>query len=201
MLLLLNCSSGMPSFWRDRITSFLAPAERQRLASFRFPKDRERFLVARGGMRLLLASWRREPLGAVVIETGPQGKPLCPGGPEFNLSHAGDLILIGLHRHRPVGVDVEFRFPEEEWRSIAELVLSAEECQALNLLPKEKQREAFLASWCRLEARLKARGTGLSGLGRLHAEPSPRNVAGREEIWDLILPPGYSGAAACTGVS
>ncbi|MEB3263547.1 MAG: 4'-phosphopantetheinyl transferase superfamily protein [Synechococcus sp.] len=98
-------------------------------------------------------------------------------------------------------MDVEFRFPEEEWRSIAELVLPAEECEALTLLPEEKQKEAFLASWCRLEARLKARGTGLSGLARLHAEPSSQDAAGCEEIWDLILPPGYSGAAVCTGVS
>jgi 4'-phosphopantetheinyl transferase len=194
---LLDCSSGISPSWRDRIESFLAPTERQQLAALRRPVDRMRFLIARGGLRLLLGSWRREPPQTVTIRNGPHGKPLCHGGPEFNLSHAGDLILIGLHQQRPIGVDVECRFPEEDWRSIAELVLPAEERQTLNLLPEKKQRDAFLASWCRLEARLKARGTGLSGLAQLHAELSPQDAADSEEVWDLILPPDYIGAAAC----
>ncbi|MFM7312379.1 MAG: 4'-phosphopantetheinyl transferase family protein [Cyanobium sp.] len=145
----------------------LSPEERQRHSAYRLAGDRERFLLARAGLRRLLGAWLDLAPGAVPLESGYHGKPHCPGGPAFNVSHAGDLILLALHPERPVGVDVERLRPDRDWPAIARRVLLPAEIAAIENLPVAERPEGCLAAWCRLEARLKARGDGLAGLERL----------------------------------
>jgi 4'-phosphopantetheinyl transferase len=172
---------------RESLAASLTPAERQRLQSWRHDDDRERFLRGRAALRLLLAHWLGMAPQAVPLLTGPHGKPHCPGGPAFNLSHSGDLILLALHSQRPVGVDVEQERPGLNWRPIAQRVLTPAQCEALERQPAAEAPAAFLGAWCRLEAQLKARGDGLAGLGRpLPAMP----------VWDVAVPAGYRAAAA-----
>jgi 4'-phosphopantetheinyl transferase len=164
--------------------------ERQRHAALRRPADRERFLWGRGGLRLLLGSWLTLPPAAVPLAVGRHGKPHCPGGPEFNISHSGDLILLAIHPGRPVGVDVEQARPGLDWRPIARRTLPPEALARLEALPEARQPDGFLGEWCRLEARLKALGTGLVGLETLAPGcPEP-------QLWPLALPPGYQGAVS-----
>jgi 4'-phosphopantetheinyl transferase len=167
----------------------LAPAERQRLAALRRPEDQDCFLRARGALRRLLAAELGCPAAAVPIAVGAHGKPHCPGGPAFNLSHSGELILIALHRHCPVGVDVERLRPGLDWQPIARRVLPESQQLALAALPEVERPAAFLQLWCRLEAGLKAAGTGLAA-----------GLAGGLEApvchWRLALPAGYLGAVA-----
>ncbi len=188
-----------------RLGDLLDPGERQRLDRLRGEGDGERFLLGRGALRLILGSWLGCDPASLVLGTGPHGKPelLSPppsgpgtsgpdGGllsPRFNVSHSGDLILLGFHPRRPVGVDVEQRRPVPEWQGIARRCLPPEESDAIGSLPQEQREQAFLAAWCRLEARLKARGMGLFGPAPAPGEPEP-------EVWPLLLPEGYVGAAA-----
>jgi 4'-phosphopantetheinyl transferase len=122
-VLVLQRAEPLPVALRDALADSLSAAERQRLDALRQPADRERFLLGRGALRRLLGAWLALPPAAVPIEVGPHGKPGCPGGPEFNLSHSGDLILLALHPSRPVGVDVEQARPDLDWRPIARRVL------------------------------------------------------------------------------
>lgn len=172
---------------REALSASLAPAERQRLEAWRHEDDRERFLRGRAALRLLLAHWLGMAPQAVPLLTGPRGKPHCPGGPAFNLSHSGDLILLALHGQRPVGVDVERERPGLNWRPIAQRVLTPAQCEALERRPAAEAAAAFLSAWCRLEAQLKARGDGLAGLGR------PLLAI---DVWDVAAPAGYRAAAA-----
>lgn len=170
----------------------LAPAERQRLAALRRPEDQDCFLRARGALRRLLAAELGCPAAAVPIAVGAHGKPHCPGGPAFNLSHSGELILIALHRHCPVGVDVERLRPGLDWAAIAGRVLPEQERQVLAGLPEASRLEGFLQLWCQLEAELKVGGGGLVDLKR-------RRVGGTTPLmrhWPLRLPAGYLGAVA-----
>lgn len=183
LLLSLDVRDPLPDPVRADLAASLAPAEQQRWEALRLPEDRERFLRGRGALRRLLGAWRDEPPGAVPIGAGAHGKPCCAGGPEFNLSHSGDLVLLAVHRERPVGVDVEQLRPGLAWRPIARRVLPPVEWQAL----EAEGAEAFLAAWCRLEARLKAQGLGLAGLGQ---------PAAAVELWDVAVPPGYRAALA-----
>jgi len=145
---------------------------------------------------------------------GAHGKPCCVGGPEFNLSHSGDLILLAVHQQRPVGVDVELLRPGLAWRPIAQRVLPPGEWQALEALAtaveqeaaeqeaaeaERQAAEAFLAAWCRLEARLKAQGLGLAGLDNHRQGPSADDAG--LHLWDVAVPAGYRAAVALAGVS
>ena len=119
LLLSLDVREPLPEAVRADLAASLAPVEKQRWEALRLPEDRERFLRGRGALRRLLGACRDETPEAVPIGVGPHGKPCCAGGPEFNLSHSGDLILLALHRERPVGVDVEQLRPGLAWRPIA----------------------------------------------------------------------------------
>ena len=188
LLLLLDCRDTLPPAMRDDLLMTFSAAEHQRHQAYRRPDDRERFLRGRAGLRSLLAAWLGCPAAAVRIEIGAHGKPFCPNGPPFNVSHSGDLILLALHPHQQVGVDVEQLRPGLDWQPIAQRVLTAPQRQALNQLPAPARLEGFLAQWCTLEAELKATGTGLAG--REHQQ----SAALRR--WRLQLPAGYLGAVA-----
>ncbi|WP_254992768.1 4'-phosphopantetheinyl transferase family protein [Cyanobium sp. Cruz CV11-17] len=180
----------------------LNPGERKRLRQLRRQEDGERFLLGRGALRLLLGGWLGCDPAGLVLDVGPHGKPELPPQealgqrrgelpPRFNVSHSGDLILLGFHPLRPVGVDVEQRRPVPEWEAIADRLLPAEESERIRALPEERHSDGFLAAWCRLEAGLKARGLGLFA-GAPADEPPGRDL----ELWPLLLPQGYVGAAA-----
>jgi 4'-phosphopantetheinyl transferase len=206
LLLSLDARDPLPDPVRAALAASLASAEQQRWEALRLLEDRERFLRGRGALRRLLGAWRDEPPEAVPIGVGAHGKPCCVGGPEFNLSHSGDLILLAVHQQRPVGVDVEQLRPGLVWRPIAQRVLPPGEWQALEVqwppletlagaadsAEEAEGAEAFLAAWCRLEARLKAQGLGLAGLG----QPATAAV----ELWDVAVPPGYRAALALASV-
>lgn len=218
LLVLLDVRDPLPDPIRAELAASLAPAEVQRWEALRLPADQERFLRGRGALRRLVGLWRGELPAAVPIGVGPHGKPGCGGGPEFNLSHSGDLILLALHGQRPVGVDVEQGRPGLAWRPIARRVLPPAEWQALeaqwppldmgageadSAAAAEAERqgaEAFLAAWCRLEARLKAQGLGLAGLAQLAPVGAEAEglggFASGVEVWEVAVPRGYRAALA-----
>lgn len=200
LLLLLDRREPIAADLRERLVASLSAPERQRLSAYRLAADRERFLLGRGGLRTLLGQWLELEPQAVPLEAGPHGKPHCPGGPAFNISHSGELILLALHASRPVGVDVERRRPALDWRAVARRMLPMSEQQALEALPEAGRAEAFLAAWCRLEARLKARGDGLAGLERLIRQidgaSSEAAAAPGERLWEVAVPTGYRAAVA-----
>lgn len=193
LLLQLNSHEPLPAGMHDALITLLSPAELHRYHGYRFPEDRGRFLRARAGLRLVLGAWLECPAARVSIGIGAHGKPFHPGGPAFNVSHSGGLIVLALHPHCPVGVDVEQLRPGLPWQAIAERVLTEAERRTLSALPAAEQPETFLAYWCSLEAELKAAGTGFAGLerrrGQVGAAPAIRH-------WRLELPAGYSGAVA-----
>lgn len=173
LLLLIDRRQPLPPACRAQLAASLSSDEQQRHQAYRLADDRERFLLGRSGLRSLLGHWLGLPPQAVPLALGSHGKPHCPGGPAFNVSHAGDLILLALHPLRPVGVDVERLRPDLDWPAIARRMLPPAQCDALDSLPLAERPEGFLAAWCRLEARLKARGTGLAGLEQLRRQEQP----------------------------
>jgi 4'-phosphopantetheinyl transferase len=201
LLLLINRRDPLATAGHDALLDILTAAERQRHVAYRRPADQQRFLVARAALRQLLGHWLERPPTAVAIEIGPYGKPHCAGAPAFNLSHSGDLILLAFHRDSEVGVDVERVRPDLDWLAIARRVFPSGQTAALEGLPAGEQLEAFLWAWCRLEARLKARGEGLAGLERLRSPGPAGEAAGAEPLeaetlWDVDVPPGYAAAVA-----
>jgi 4'-phosphopantetheinyl transferase len=194
-VLQLDSQAPLAASSQDGLLALLSAAEQERHQAYRFAADRSRFLRARAGLRRLLGAWHQCAASQVPLDTGAHGKPFHPHGPAFNVSHSGGVILIALHPHWPVGVDVEQLRPGLAWEAIAERVLGEPERQAIQQLPAAAQAEAFLAHWCELEAELKAAGSGFAGLKeRLRATPPPSGNGIRR--WRLALPAGYQGAVA-----
>jgi 4'-phosphopantetheinyl transferase len=230
LLLLLDRRQPLPPELSQELNGCLTPEERRRRDAYRLTDDRERFLLGRAGLRRLLGDWLGLAPQTVPLATGPRGKPFCPAGPAFNVSHSGDLILLAVHPCRPVGVDVERLRPALNWQAIARRMLTPAELARITSLREPERPQAFLTSWCRLEARLKARGDGLAGLERLRCETSIHAAAGApggsaepggdplpagaqpdrepaasplqpEVIWDVAVPDGYRAAAALAASS
>lgn len=185
---------------RPVLLGLLAPAERTRLERLRRADDRDRFLLGRAGLRLLLGELCGVQPEGLKLVAGPNGKPQLAADtaaqmpfrpPEFNVAHSGDLVLLGVHATRAVGVDVEWHRPGLPWQRIASRCLAPVLCQEIEALPPAARLPAFLRHWCRLEAELKARGTGFA----TSLEPQPASLS-TVVFHDLQLPNGYSGAAA-----
>jgi 4'-phosphopantetheinyl transferase len=211
----------------DRADPRLAPAaaaleplldggERERQGRFRREDDRHRFLLGRGLLRLALGAWLGRDPASLRFRSGSHGKPELAAAEvpalHFNLAHSADLILLAFHPGCPVGVDVGRLRPDLAWEPLARRLLSPAACSRLQQLPPEQGPAAFLAAWCRLEARLKARGEGLAGLERLQqadlqalrqaAFSAPQEAAGGagaaagEKIWTVAVPRLYRAAVA-----
>jgi 4'-phosphopantetheinyl transferase len=188
----LDCRDPLPLDTREALLATLSPTEQQRCSAYRLQNDRELCFRTRAALRLLLAAWLGRPASAVILEIGIHGKPFCPGGPEFNVSHSGDLIMLALHPRYRVGVDVEQIHDGLRWKPIAERVLTKSQQETLERLPAESQSTAFLVAWCALEAELKAVGSGFSGVKQYqNSWLDPRQETRLR--WELIMPMGYTG--------
>lgn len=126
--------------------ALLPPARQARIRRCRDADEALR-LTAAG---LLL----REQLGVTQdgqLRTGPYGKPYLPGGPEFSLSHGGELAVL-LLADAPCGVDVE-RCGREAPAAMRQRVLTAAELAS---------GRPFAWLWTRKEAALKLDGRGIT---------------------------------------
>ncbi|WP_086824680.1 4'-phosphopantetheinyl transferase superfamily protein [Allokutzneria sp. NRRL B-24872] len=138
-------------------------------------------------------------LGTSEIVREESGRPRVVGGPDFNLSHSGEIAVLAVSWERRVGVDVE-RHRELDHLGMAARVLLPQEHARIAALPQRDQAAEFFRYWTVKEAYVKVTGQGLSGL------PGPEYSAGaltvRGERWsvaELVLPQGYSGAVVSQG--
>jgi 4'-phosphopantetheinyl transferase len=148
----------------DGYSRCLSAGERERTAAFRFQIHRHRFIMARGRLRLILASYLGCEAGEIIFGYGPAGKPYCapqPGGRHlhFNLSHSGDHAALAISCGFELGVDIEQRRPVEE--DILPQIFSKAERRQYDALSPADRQVAFIDNWTRKEACLKALGTGL----------------------------------------
>lgn len=149
------------------LARLLSPDEQARAARFLREADRHRFVAAHGGLRQLLGSYLCRRPAELAFTIGEFGKPALLNADagralSFNLSHAGDWILIALAAGQAVGVDVEPIRPDLDFMPIALTQFSPEEIAALSAEEPEARLKAFFRCWTRKEAYLKARGQGLA---------------------------------------
>ena len=158
-----------------RTGAFAALLDRREVAQaarYRFASDRIRYVVAHGLVRVVLGAAAGCRPHDVAFHFGEFGKPALDDAQrceplEFNLSHAGDRILIATAL-RPVGVDIEER-------------RAARPDDPLTIV-----------AWTRLEAYVKALGTGLTSTA----------VEFDEAAWSLApldVGPEYAAAVVAAG--
>jgi 4'-phosphopantetheinyl transferase len=189
----------------------LSPEERQRAERYRAGRPRTDFIVTRGTLRSLVASYlRMEPQG-FSFRFSEHGKPHLDGPSDlrFNVSHTDGLALLAFVRIRALGVDVEKINAAPDAGKLAERFFSVRERQSLENLSGAELHAAFFRCWTRKEAYVKARGEGLSlplhqfdvsvAADEAHAllatRPDP-SEAGRWMLRDLPVNSGYAAALA-----
>jgi 4'-phosphopantetheinyl transferase len=155
--------------------------ETARAARFRTADLQRRYLRSHAALRAILACYTEARLDFAV---SGNGKPFLPASPhvKFNLSHSREMALVAVTLEVEVGVDVEWIRPMPDYRDIAERFFPPSQSAQVT------DEADFFRRWTRLEAVVKACGTGIYGIAE---EP-----AGDWTIEELPVAPGYSAAVA-----
>ena len=138
----------------------LGDDEKARAGRFLFAADRARSITARGGLRWLLSSYCQIQPEALTFHACDHGKPALlkpPRDVEFNVSHSGDYVLIGIGVDAQCGVDIERSQVHLSEQEIAEHFFCTREVEWLR-----RTEDGFLRLWTTKEAVIKAVGRGLS---------------------------------------
>jgi 4'-phosphopantetheinyl transferase len=156
----------------------LSPDERERAARFHFERDRRKFTVARSLMRTILAAYLKSSARTISFTYSTNGKPAlaeAASGIRFNLSHSGEMALLGVALGRDMGVDIELIRPDVETDNLARRFFSPLERDLIRNLPEAERIAAFFRCWTCKESFLKAQGIGLSrSLDSFDVEVNPK---------------------------
>jgi 4'-phosphopantetheinyl transferase len=128
------------------------------------PAGRFRFAVSRVVMKHTAAAVLQVPPGALDLAYQPGGRPRLRGlGEELHLSlaHTDELIVVGVSRGGPVGVDAESAGRRVSFELLRDHACTAEEAQSLAALPEHERTARFLRLWTLKEAYTKALGQGM----------------------------------------
>lgn len=140
----------------------LGEAEQARLAAMSSALARADYLALRLALRGVLAGYAGCRPAEVALTVSDGGKPAMRHGPQFNLSHCGELALLAV-APVPVGIDLERLREVPNRLAIARRVLGEATAQELAALPAVDQNVAFLRRWTAMEARQKCYGEGVFG--------------------------------------
>jgi 4'-phosphopantetheinyl transferase len=166
----------------ERNELLLSPDEMRYAARFSDTRAKNQFIISRGKLRELLAGYAGQPPEDLRFGMTREGKPFLASAREFefNLTHSADLVLYGVARSRPVGVDVERVREMPRAIELAKRFMSAEEHEQIASAPQETRDKDFLSLWVRREGSGKAFGVGVWKVlenGQRPGEPrAPNNL-------------------------
>lgn len=149
-------------------TFSLPDADEARIARLVKAEDRESRRAAWRLARTLLGAASGAAPREIAIARDARGRPNVEGpaaeggGLDFNVSHSGAWVAVGLARGARIGVDVERQRSLTDWRNLVPGFLDAPAAAAWAALPLAAQSTAALSIWCRKEALVKATGEGLA---------------------------------------
>ena len=79
----------------------------------------------------------------------------------FSISHSGPFTVLAVS-DAPVGVDIELEESKQNYQRIARRFFSPDFQAIIEEAPEERKHTVFLECWTKLEAALKADGTGFT---------------------------------------
>ncbi|WP_327419060.1 4'-phosphopantetheinyl transferase family protein [Streptomyces sp. NBC_01233] len=124
---------------------------------------RMRFAVSRFVVKYSAAAALNVPVDTLDLGYEPGGAPLVRGAGEdleVSLAHTGELIVVGVSRTGPIGVDVQAADRDVAFGVPPGQLCTAEEGAALAALPESERRARLLCLWTLKEAYGKALGHG-----------------------------------------
>lgn len=162
--------SGCVHLWQAQLSkettdlhaeSILSAMELARAKQFIKPIDQTKFIVSKAITRKILARYLHCHPVDVQFYVGEHGKPfIIESDLQFNVSHSGDYLLLGVTRENAIGVDIECARASHDFLALAKRFFADSEYHAI--LTSDDQRAAFYRCWTCKEAFIKATGLGLS---------------------------------------
>jgi 4'-phosphopantetheinyl transferase len=162
---------GSPSFVKQ-CRSWLSEDECGRAARFIRQQDHVRFVLAHGGLRVVLARYLGIGPDVVEMYRSEVGKPSLTreslGQPAvtFNMSHAHGRALIAVSKGQEIGVDLERIRSDVEVAKLSERFFAPSEHATIMQSTQEQRAVRFFRYWVAKEAVLKAQGVGLRALSQ-----------------------------------
>ncbi len=138
----------------------LSPAEAERHRGISDPEAALHYATAQGGLRQILGRYLQTEPSTIHLLRHLRGKPYVTGGPEFNITHTADHILIAF-ADRPIGLDVEIASRRVSARELARKFFSPREIAHLEAQPDALRGETFLRFWVAKEGTVKLSGDGI----------------------------------------
>ena len=170
----LALNPGQVDLWRfrlnrtaieiQRLTDLLARDEKLRAKGLLVEEKRSQFIVARAGLRQILAKYLNRSAEELSFAYGKHGKPGLADFPGlyFNLAHAADLALLAICNTGEVGIDLEKINSGIDILSVAERFFDPMETAALKRIPEHRRLRSFYRIWTQKESLLKLSGSGFS---------------------------------------
>ncbi|WED28074.1 4'-phosphopantetheinyl transferase superfamily protein [Vibrio sp. DW001] len=156
----------------ENMKCWLSEDEQNKVARYRQHESRTKALYVRCLLRAVLSQYAPIAPDKWQFKYGKNGKPTLitnqrtHTGIEFNLSHSGDYLLIGVvianNGTLQLGVDIEHARPSTNIDPILNHYFSAQEASDLLTLPQNQQRQRFFDLWVLKESYIKATGQGLA---------------------------------------
>ncbi len=147
----------------ERNESLLSSDEQGYARSFTNARAKRQFIISRAKLRELLSAYAGLSSRDLRFGMTPEGKPFLATAREleFNLTHSGDLVLYGVAKSRPVGVDVERVREMPKAIELAKRFMLAEEHERVASAAPERRDREFLSLWVKREGTGKAYGVGI----------------------------------------
>ncbi len=148
----------------DPKPTLLSPAEQTQANRIQHEQQRRTFLASRTLLRQWLSQVTGQPADSLTLSTGPHGKPFLvkDSGLQFNLSHGGDWLMLGLSDRQTVGIDIEPIRPRRQLPQLCRRYLNETESRTVLSLPQDQAPTQFLRYWTCKEAYVKGLGVGLT---------------------------------------
>ena len=136
----------------EHLARVMSGEEQERAYRFYFDQHRQRFIRTHGICRMILAKYTGIEPAKLGFGIAARGKPFLQPGQNnqlrFNLSHSGDLMILGITLNLELGVDVEVFSDRVEWAQIASNYFNEVEMQGISGLPTQTERlRAFYRVW------------------------------------------------------
>lgn len=172
------CSSALEPGLAE--LDLLSSDDFERAGEFSRPSRRTEYLAGRALLRFALELATGAPGKSHRISTSPDGKPFCVDGPQFSVSHSGNIVVCAVAETDTGSVGVDVQLPRRGYRveEIARSCFSPEESDWL-----AGRSDCFYMLWVLKEAYLKASGRGLAGgLDALRCRISPPTIDARVAV-------------------
>lgn len=175
---LITLDDGAERPWDDEGCRAVLSAEESRRADrLARPASAVTYVRVRSAVRGVLAQVLGESPADVRISSAPGGRPVLPEHPDWYVSWStsAGMLLVGVCRGAPIGVDVELIRPVESPAKVLGTFYPS-----AFALGDFREPETFFSAWTLLEAAVKATGRGLARGARqvqLYRPPGARRCA------------------------